>query len=101
MNCADIIDVDLAPRYALRRSAGTVDSPLRALRRRASAAYAFRRPRPVVCGKGGVDRNLPPEPAAMIPESARILRAEDDLVFRLKRNNEILAIAPYRDLSPV
>jgi hypothetical protein len=41
------------------------------------------------------------EPAAKIPESARILGAEDNFVFRLKRNNEILAIAPHRHLSPV
>ena len=51
--------------------------------------------------KSGVDCNLPPEPAAKIVESARILGAEDNFVFRLKRNNEILAIAPHRHLSPV
>ena len=68
---------------------------------RRPCASAFRRPRPVVYRKSGVDCNLPPEPAAKIPESARVLGAEDDFVFRLKRNNEILAIAPHRYLSPV
>jgi hypothetical protein len=62
---------------------------------------AFRRPCPVVCGKSRVDCNLPPKPAAKIPKSARVLGAEHNFVLRLECNDEILAIAPHRHLSPV
>jgi hypothetical protein len=66
-----------------------------------AASAAFRRPRPVVCRQRGIDRNLPTKPATKIPKGARVLGAENNFVFGLKRNNEILAIAPHRNLSPV
>jgi hypothetical protein len=44
---------------------------------------------------------LPTKPATKIPKGARVLGAENNFVFGLKRNNEILAIAPHRNLPPV
>jgi hypothetical protein len=75
--------------------------PEHALAGLTAAAAAFRRPRPVVCRQRGIDRNLPTKPATQIPKGARVLGAENNFVFGLKRNNEILAIAPHRNLPPV
>jgi hypothetical protein len=71
-------------------------APTSCLAFRRCPTAAFRRP--VKCR---IDCYLPTKSAANVSESAGVLGAKNNLIFWLKRNNEILTIAPESNLPSV